>query len=110
MNCARQFKLDILFELFEARELPRIVKYKPTLVGINSRDLKTLVINKELAGKELLQLKGDFLKVAESGMESEEDIRYFKNKGANAFLIGSSLMKNDNPIELLKSFSSEARQ
>lgn len=110
IKVARSFKLDILFELFFASEFSRIKKYNPTIVGINSRDLKTLIINKESAGNELAKLQGDFLKVAESGIEQSSDIAYFKTKGANTFLIGSSLMKNDNPVELLQNFNLEARK
>jgi indole-3-glycerol phosphate synthase len=54
--------------------------------------------------KLISSLKGDFLKIAESGIETCEDLKYFKNAGANAFLIGTALMTSKNPQEKIKEF------
>ncbi|MEM0113589.1 MAG: indole-3-glycerol-phosphate synthase TrpC, partial [Metallosphaera sp.] len=69
------------------------------LVGINSRDLVTLEVNKEKALKLLERIPSNVTKVMESGIESGEEIRYLREKGADAFLIGSSLMKEPDKIK-----------
>jgi indole-3-glycerol phosphate synthase len=65
------------------------------IVGINNRNLDTLKIDLDTT-KQILQScsKGNNLVLSESGIYSEEDIVYLKKFGADAFLIGTSLMEN----------------
>ena len=67
---------------------------------------KTFNIDKDYAGKTLMDLrfKGDFIKVAESGIENSGDIEFFRRMNADAYLIGTALMKASDPIEKLKEF------
>jgi indole-3-glycerol phosphate synthase len=104
---ATSLKLNILFEIHDFSEFERIEHLKPKYVGVNSRNLSTMKIEKERAAKLIKlisSLKGDFLKIAESGIETCEDLKYFKNAGANAFLIGTALMTSKNPQEKIKEF------
>ena len=65
------------------------------IVGINNRNLDTLKIDLDTT-KQILQScsKGNNLILSESGIYSDEDIVYLKKFGADAFLIGTSLMEN----------------
>jgi indole-3-glycerol phosphate synthase len=65
------------------------------IIGINNRNLDTLKIDLETT-KQILQScsKGNNLILSESGIYSKEDIVYLKKFGADAFLIGTSLMEN----------------
>ena len=101
---ARELNLKVLYELHDIPEFKKIKKLDLELVGVNSRKLKTFSIDKKHASKVISNLNGDFLKVAESGIETSADIKLFKKNNADAFLIGTALMKAKDPIEKLKEF------
>jgi indole-3-glycerol phosphate synthase len=103
---AGRYSMKILYELHERDEFEKIKNLDPELVGVNSRDLKSFSINKKKAMETISALNGDFLKIAESGIETQDDIRNFKRAGADAFLIGTALMTADNPMDMLKKFYS----
>jgi len=66
------------------------------MVGVNSRNLDTLEIDKQKGAQILNALPNTLFKIAESGINSTEDIVNFRKAGANAFLIGTYLMKSGN--------------
>ncbi len=64
------------------------------MVGINNRDLRTLEVNLETTKRLLIAHNpGRKVIVSESGIESPEDIRLLRRYGAQAFLVGTSLMR-----------------
>ncbi len=95
-TCAIQFGLDVLIEVHDAGELTRALKLKSPLIGVNNRNLKTLVTDiattEELAA---LVPPGRVL-VAESGLKTPADLARMARCGAQRFLIGESLMRQDN--------------
>ncbi len=106
---AAELGMKVLYELHDIEEFEKIKKLDLELIGVNSRNLKTFKIDRVHAGKTLINLKmrgGDFIKVAESGIESKNDIRFYRDLGADAFLIGTALMRTGNPAEKLKEFYS----
>ena len=88
---ARELKLNVLFELHSLTEFEK-VKHLEGLFGVNSRDLDSFTIDKEKAALVLKSMPNSYFKVAESGIESIDDIKTFKKAGAKAFLIGTKLM------------------
>ena len=96
--------LNILYEVHSEDEFKEILDFKSEkkdLVGINNRNLDTLKIDLKITEKLLAKYdKGRKLIVSESGIEKIEQIRYLKNAGADAFLIGTSIMENNKNIEL----------
>lgn len=101
---ARRYSMKVLYEIHDADEFDKIKSLEPELIGVNSRDLSTFIINKNKAMETIHSLQGDFLKIAESGIESCEDIMNFKQAGADAFLIGTTLMIADEPADILNDF------
>ncbi|MBN1495125.1 MAG: indole-3-glycerol-phosphate synthase [Spirochaetes bacterium] len=99
---ARRYSMKILYELHEADEFEKIRNLNPVLVGINSRDLTTFSMDKGKAMKTISSLPGHVMKIAESGIETPDDIRNFRKAGADAFLIGTSLMTAEDPAALLR--------
>lgn len=90
---ARGLGLNCLVEIHTSDELEKITDLNAEIVGVNARDLDTLVI--DLArGKEILSRVSAPVKVAESGIKSRKDIEWFHN--ANCFLIGETLMRSQN--------------
>lgn len=88
--------MDALFEVHNAEELDRALKLSPKMVGVNNRNLKTLDVDLQTGLDLANNIPDDVLKVAESGISAPAEIARFKEVGYNAFLIGESLMREDN--------------
>ena len=97
--------LTPLVEVFEERELEKFLHYYKEMVGVNNRDLETLRVDLTVSERVIPLLKGEGVKcaVAESGISKREDIDRLQRAGADAFLIGTSLMRSENPGEKLSS-------
>ncbi|NBV38725.1 MAG: indole-3-glycerol-phosphate synthase [Verrucomicrobia bacterium] len=96
--------LDVLFEVHDEAELERALKHNPTMVGVNNRNLSTFQIDLSFAERVLPQMPGHILKVAESGIKTVDDARRMRQAGAQALLVGESLMRSPNPQALLSAF------
>lgn len=95
-NVALGHGMDVLIEVHNEEELGRALNLKSRLIGINNRDLKTLKTDtgttKLLAGK----LPSDRLLICESGLNSAADLADMAGVGARCFLIGESLMRQED--------------
>ncbi len=85
--------LNILLEVHTKEEFQNALKTKADIIGINNRNLDTLEIDLKTTELVLSDYDDSKLILSESGISTSEDIRYLKKCGANAFLIGSSIMK-----------------
>lgn len=95
-ECAFEAGMDVLIEVHNESELQRALKLASPLLGINNRNLKTF--ETDLATSErLCRLvpEGRFL-VSESGLSSPQDLARMSKIGINGFLIGESLMRQDD--------------
>lgn len=93
---ATQFGMDTLFEVHDASELERALTLKPKLLGINNRDLRTFETTLGTTRALMMQAPDDILLVSESGIASKNDIRDLMADGIPAFLVGESLMRQDD--------------
>ena len=93
---ARQLNMDVLAEVHDKRELDRALGLETSLIGINNRDLRTLTT--DLATTEELAplVPPDRFLVAESGIRNTEDLRRLSAVGPNCYLVGESLMRQDD--------------
>lgn len=91
---AESLKMDVLAESHNEEELTSVINAGCTIFGINNRNLKdfsvTLDTTKRLAG---LVPDGGII-VAESGIKTAEDMKFLADCGANAVLIGETLMRS----------------
>lgn len=94
--------LKILLEVHTKQELENAIKTDADLIGVNNRNLDTLEIDLKTTESLLENFDKTQLVLSESGIETPEDIQYLKKCGADAFLIGSSIMKSDNIEEHVK--------
>ena len=91
--------MDVLIEVHDRVELDRALKLDPMMIGVNSRNLKTLEVNLDTAYKLLEQIPASTIRVAESGIVSHAELKSLSDAGYNAFLVGESLMRQPD-IEL----------
>ena len=103
--------LDVLCEVHDEEELQRALDAGCDLIGVNTRDLRTFKVDVETAFRLVELLPRNAVRVAESGIRSGEDIARLRAAGDQAFLIGESLMRAEEPGEELRALisSSELR-
>jgi indole-3-glycerol phosphate synthase len=93
---AERFGLGHLLEVYDEADLERALQTPARVIGINNRDLKTFELSLEntrrLAGI-IKRERPDAVIVSESGIFTAEDIRTVRAWGANAALVGESLMR-----------------
>ncbi len=99
---AHKKELQILLEVHTKQEFENALKTKADLIGINNRNLDTLEIDLKTTETVLEGYEKTRPILSESGIETTEDIQYLKKSGADAFLIGSSIMKSDNIEEQVR--------
>jgi len=102
---AHSLGLEALLETHTEGEFRFAVETKADLVGINNRNLGTLKIDLNTT-KEILKNNDSCGKVivSESGIKTLDDLRFLRECGAKAFLIGSSIMLTENIEEKVKEF------
>jgi indole-3-glycerol phosphate synthase len=94
LEYAKNRGLEVLVEVHTEQEFGEVVKAKYDLVGINNRNLDNLQVDITNTEKLLKRYDKDTsLIISESGIMSPEDIQYLKSAGADAFLVGTSIMQ-----------------
>ena len=98
---AHGFSLDVFVEVHTAEELDRVLDTLDAdgadAIGVNSRDLKTFNVSLETSIALAERIPAGVVRVAESGISNAGDIRKLSAAGFNAFLIGESLMRQQDP-------------
>jgi indole-3-glycerol phosphate synthase len=95
-NVARQYGMDVLVEVHDEAELDRALKLDAPLIGINNRDLRTLKTDLAVTRRLAPRVGKDRIVVCESGLKTADDLAQMTEVGARAFLIGESLMRQDD--------------
>ena len=98
---ARSLGLDALVETHSEEEIKRAVAVGADIIGVNCRDLSNFTVDVSISERLLKAIPDGIVKVAESGIKTNADIARLRAAGANAFLIGTALMKSQDPAKLL---------
>jgi indole-3-glycerol phosphate synthase len=94
--CAIDLGLDVLVEVHDEVELDRAFALRSPLLGVNNRNLKTLDVDLGTTERLAKRLQPDKVLVAESGLKTPADLARLAVAGARRFLIGESLMRQDD--------------
>ena len=93
-SAAKRLGMDALVEVHDENDLKRALFNGADFIGINNRDLQTFAVDLGVTERLRPQIPDDCTVVAESGVLTAEDARRLKNAGADALLVGESLMKS----------------
>ena len=101
LESASRLGLETLVEAHDAAELARAVALDAPVIGINARDLSTFRIDRDAQLRLVAQAPRDRVVVAESGIESRAQGAVAELAGADAILVGSTLMRAPDPAAKL---------
>ena len=94
--------MEALVEVHDKEDIEKVADFKPVLVGINSRDLRTFTINLTLPLKIKQDITWNPHLIFESGIRYAEDAEFALSSGFNGILVGESVVKNPNLVSELK--------
>ena len=104
--CAIEAGLDVLIEVHNADELQQALRLDNKLIGINNRDLHTFNTTLNTTYELLATIPADRIVVTESGIHSIDDVKAMRGHGVNAFLVGETFMRAEDPgLQLLEMFN-----
>ena len=95
-RAALDYGMDVLIEAHDSEELTRALKLPSRLIGINSRNLKTQKINLQGAAELVRSIPPERFAISESGIHNAADVSMMKAAGARGFLVGESLLKQND--------------
>ncbi|NKB21950.1 MAG: indole-3-glycerol phosphate synthase TrpC [Alphaproteobacteria bacterium] len=94
--------MDALLEVHNEIELAQAMTLQSPLIGVNNRNLKTLNTDTNTTKMLASQVPSDKILISESGLYTPDDLSEMANAGARCFLIGESLMRQDDVAEAVR--------
>ena len=91
--------LDSIFEIHTEAELERALTHEARIIGVNNRDLSNFTLDLTLSEKMIPKIPKDIVAISESGIRTYEDVEHLYQAGAQAVLIGETLMKAVDPAK-----------
>lgn len=102
LDASRRRGLAALVEVHDSNELARAVEAGAEVIGVNSRNLRTLSVDQDVLDRVVADIPSLVVKVAESGITSAEDIARLSRAGYDAFLVGERLIARPDPGAALR--------
>ena len=95
-DIAHTLGLQCLVEVHNQEELEKVLTFKPDIIGINNRNLKTFDVDLNTTEKIRNNVPCETILVSESGIKDNADMKKVRSLGADAVLIGETLMRSNN--------------
>jgi len=89
--------MNSLIEIHDEAELEKALEIEAKIIGVNSRNLKTLEVDPKAFDLLIPKIPNGIVKVAESGIATRGDVAHIEELGADAILVGETLVKVANP-------------
>ena len=102
LNICENLKICAIVETHDENEIKSALSAGASIIGVNNRNLKNFTVDFETAAKLRELIPAEKIYIAESGVKTPADISTLKKIGADAVLIGETLMRAENKIEMLK--------
>lgn len=97
-----ELSMASLIEVHTAQELESAMEISPRMIGINSRNLKTLDVDTQAFADLIPQIPAEIIRVAESGISTRGDVQGAQAAGASVILVGEALVKSGDPISAMQ--------
>ncbi len=94
---AHSLGMTALVEVHDAEEVPRALDAGARVIGVNCRDLRTLQVDRKQFARVAPLIPDEVVRVAESGVRGPHDVLSFARDGADAVLVGESLVLGGDP-------------
>ena len=101
-----ELRLDALVEVHTSEEMKRAVGCGASLIGVNNRDLRTFEVSLETSLSLARDAPRESLLISESGLHTRADLQRLIEAGYRGFLIGETLMRSEDPGQLLRELRS----
>ena len=101
-DLATELGMASLIEVHTQSELESAMEISPRIVGVNSRNLKTLEVSASVFEELIPAIPSSVIRVAESGISTRGDVAQAQKVGATAILVGESLVKSGDPISAMR--------
>ena len=99
---ANSLGMEVIIEIHSQNELERALKASPDIIGINNRNLSTFAVDLSTFTTLRSFIPDDIVCIAESGIHTRKDMLYARNHGADAVLIGESIISSDDPFKKIQ--------
>ena len=101
-DCANTYQLEVLMEIHDLPELERALETEVKIIGVNNRNLKTFEVDLKNTESISEEVPKDILFVSESGIKTPQDASLVASWGADAVLVGETLMRADDVASTVK--------
>ena len=102
-SMAMDIGLECILEVHSLEELEATKHFSSNIIGVNNRDLNTFTTNIETTIKLLPHVPKNKTIISESGLSEKSDLEWLAKLGVSSFLVGESLMKQNNVEKATKS-------
>jgi len=102
ISIGKALDLDALVEVHDEKDVESAISAGADVIGINNRDLKTLETNIEVTEKLAKLIPAEIPIIAESGIETADDVRRVRAAGVRGILVGTSILQSKDPLAKIK--------